>query len=80
MSSFVHPFVNEIPISLSRLSPRKHMPERANLLRDALPLDHEIPRWENSDESNAFERGVGLYRMGCEGMDSGVEYLPDDAG
>jgi hypothetical protein len=39
----MHPFVNEILISLSWLSSRKHMPERANLPRNALSLGHEIP-------------------------------------
>ena len=39
----MHPFVNEIPISLPWLSSRKHMPQRANLPRNALSLGHEIP-------------------------------------
>jgi len=38
----MHPFLNEIPISLRQLSTRKHMAEQANLPRDALSLGHEI--------------------------------------
>jgi hypothetical protein len=80
MGSFMHPFLNEILISLPQFSPRKHMAEQANLPRDALSLGHEIPRWENSDESNALERGVRPCRSGFEGMGGSNKYLSDDAG
>jgi len=74
------PLLNEIPISLPQLSPRKHMAEQANLPRDALSLGHEIPRRENSDEANALERGVRSFRNGFEGMGGSNKYLSDGAG
>src|SRR5262245_26602337 len=62
----MHPFVNEIPISLPWLSSRKHMPERANLPRNVLSLGHEIPegefKWNHMLSNAAFGLTAGTLK------------------